>query len=73
MIIPFNQNFNPIALRKAKTVYQFGLSECDKIKSFHKNQLTPNHIVYFVLALNVLEMFADDKNAYNLQVTIKKA
>ena len=24
--------FNPIALRKAKTVYIFGLSECNKVK-----------------------------------------
>ena len=25
-------NFNPIALRKAKTVYNFGLSECNRVK-----------------------------------------
>ena len=24
--------FNPIALRKAKTVYNFGLSECNRVK-----------------------------------------
>ena len=24
--------FNPVALRKAKIVYNFGLSECNKIK-----------------------------------------
>ena len=26
--------FNPIALRKAKIVYKFGLSECNRVKSF---------------------------------------
>ena len=26
--------FNPIALRKAKIVYNFGLSECNKVKNF---------------------------------------
>ena len=25
-------SFNPIALRKAKTVYRFGLSECNKVE-----------------------------------------
>ena len=27
-----DQSFNPIALRKAKIVYNFGLSECNRIK-----------------------------------------
>ena len=26
--------FNPIALRKAKIVYNFGLSECNRVKRF---------------------------------------
>ena len=30
--IPLTSSFNPIALRKAKIVYNFGLSECNRIK-----------------------------------------
>ena len=29
-------NINPIALRKAKIVYYFGLSECNRVKKLHK-------------------------------------
>ena len=28
----FCASFNPIALRKAKIVYSFGLSECNRVK-----------------------------------------
>ena len=28
----YGQLFNPIALRKAKIVYNFGLSECNRVK-----------------------------------------
>ena len=28
--------FNPIALKKAKIAYSFGLSECNRIKAFQK-------------------------------------
>ena len=30
------QAFNPIALRKAKIVYNFGLSECSRVKAIQK-------------------------------------
>ena len=28
--------FNPVALRKAKIAHNFGLSECNRVKSFSK-------------------------------------
>ena len=31
--------FNPIALRKAKIVYNFGLSECNRVKVLRQNFL----------------------------------
>ena len=31
--------FNPIALRKAKIVYNFGLSECSRVKSNNPKDL----------------------------------
>ena len=31
---PRSKFFNPIALRKAKIVYNFGLYECNRVKSF---------------------------------------
>ena len=31
--LKISQNFNPIALRKAKIVYNFGLSECNRVKT----------------------------------------
>ena len=34
---------NPIALRKAKIVYNFGLSECNRVNSRHSYEL---HIVF---------------------------
>ena len=34
--IPFN--FNPIALRKPKTVCNFGLSECNRVKGKKENE-----------------------------------
>ena len=33
MITCLRNSFNPIALRKAKTVYNFGLYECNRVKS----------------------------------------
>ena len=36
-------NFNPIALRKAKIVYNFGLSECNRVKNPTKSQYRGEH------------------------------
>ena len=33
----FRNVFNPIALRKAKIVYNFGLSECSRVKLEHQS------------------------------------
>ena len=38
-------NINPIAVRKAKIVYNFGLSECNRVKG--KNLLQGEHIISF--------------------------
>ena len=35
-----NPQFNPIALRKAKIVYNFGLSECNKVKSHESSKMS---------------------------------
>ena len=35
-MILVTSNFNPIALRKAKIVYNFGLSECNRVKKKRK-------------------------------------
>ena len=35
--VSFNQ-FNPVALRKAKIVYNFGLSECSRVNGVHVAQ-----------------------------------
>ena len=34
-IVQVYRLFNPIALRKAKIVYNFGLSECDRVNIIH--------------------------------------
>ena len=34
-IVPVYRLFNPIVLRKAKIVYNFGLSECDRVNIIH--------------------------------------
>ena len=38
---PNKMEFNPIALRKAKIVYNFGISECNRMKSsgYHTNSM----------------------------------
>ena len=38
-IIFLSQSFNPIALRKAKIVCNFGLSECNRVKSVPKDSI----------------------------------
>ena len=41
--VAFN-SFNPVALRKAKIVYNFGLSECNRVKMgsvFLRNEFAP--------------------------------
>ena len=41
---PIRNYFNPIALRKAKTVYNSGLSECNRFK--HLLMATPNQYIH---------------------------
>ena len=36
--------FNPIALRKAKIVYNFGLSECSRVKEKRLYMLTVSYL-----------------------------
>ena len=43
--------FNPIALRKAKIVYNFGLSECNRVKfndTGHYNILVNSRKTFFI-------------------------
>ena len=39
MVSPHDEVINPIALRKAKIVCNFGLSECIRVKDFQLNWL----------------------------------
>ena len=39
-MLPF---FNPVALRKAKIVYNFGFSECNRVKKADKHGSVPVH------------------------------
>ena len=37
----YHGSLNPTALRKAKIVYNFGLSECNKVKFFEQCMMLP--------------------------------
>ena len=39
-------HFNPIALRKAKIVSNFGLSECNRVKTTLSGEATPDIFTY---------------------------
>ena len=55
--LPNESIFNPIALRKAKIVYNSGLSECNRVKGM--NLLPKEQIVFFKKLTNIINV---DKN-----------
>ena len=40
--------FNPVALRKAKIIYTFGLSECSRAKSAVLSKRKENELILYV-------------------------
>ena len=40
--------FYPIALRKVKIVYKFGLSECIRVKDFPKKNLLKHEFIIYL-------------------------
>ena len=56
-----NIKFNPIALREAKIVYNFGLSECERVKSEIKNYINiPLNTSQHVCPLRGVLRWVDD-------------
>ena len=53
MYIHVFATLNPIALRRAKIVCNFGLSECNRVK---KNGVIPNVFLYFLPPKNLQMM-----------------
>ena len=43
--------FNPITLRKAKIVYNFGLSQCNMVYTVYKRYLTVTDLLHFMLLI----------------------
>ena len=52
-------DMNPIALRKAKIVYNFGLSECIRVK--RNNCVFEGHKQYFLIFLTVKSRYMHSK------------
>ena len=58
---------NPIALRKAKKVYNFGLSESKRVSNCSRNYY--DYDKYLILALGHTSM--NNLNIYNKQFTVQ--
>ena len=53
--------FNPIALRMAKIVYNFGLSECNRVKAYH-NAYFYEEIQTLILKLSIIPSYLEHCN-----------
>ena len=56
------QPFNPIALRKAKIVCNFGLSECSRVKVNYRYTARRSNLAIFIFASNLKGSAVKEKN-----------
>ena len=46
--VPTTTKFNPTAFRKAKIAYNFGLSECNRVKVSQLSAAEPDNVIFFL-------------------------